>query len=343
MQQVLFRVDAGPGVGLGHLQRCLALAEALGGLGVACVFLTHVVPDVEARVAAAGWPIAPLRLSDPTDQAADADRVIEIAGGYDAGTVVVDSYSATAAYLGALRTAGIRVVFIDDLAREAWPAHVVINGGAHAASLPYRSSTGDTLFLLGPTYALLGSGYQTISPRRLTPEVEQVLVTVGGDDPHAVLPAIVEAVDRAPGRFRLCVIAGPFGRSATLASPVARRGSRDISIVHAPSSLRDLMLAADVAVSAGGQTLYELAATGTPTIACELADNQSGQLTAFAEAGAVVQAGRPGTAGFGARLTPLVGALVSGFAQRMKLSQAGQRMVDGFGAGRAARAVLGSA
>jgi spore coat polysaccharide biosynthesis predicted glycosyltransferase SpsG len=282
-------------------------------------------------------------MSGPADEAQDPGRVVEAAKAYGAGTVVVDSYSATAAYLGALRTAGVRVVFIDDLAREALPAHVVINGGAQAAGLPYRSSSGDTLFLLGPTYALLGSGYQTISPRHLAPEVEQVLVTVGGHDALGVMPAIVDAVDRAPGRFRLCVIAGPFGQAGTLEGSGVRRSGRDISIVHAPSSLRDLMLAADVAVSAAGQTLYELAATGTPTIACELADNQSGQLTAFAEAGVVVHAGRPDNPQFGDRLTALLGDLVSGFEQRMKLSQAGQRMVDGFGAGRAAHAVLRSA
>ncbi len=45
--------------------------------------------------------------------------------------------------------------------------------------------------------------------------------------------------------------------------------------------MRDVMLSSDVAISAGGQTLYELARTGTPTVAVSVADNQKKNVEAM--------------------------------------------------------------
>lgn len=45
--------------------------------------------------------------------------------------------------------------------------------------------------------------------------------------------------------------------------------------------MKTLMLESDVAISAGGQTLYELASVGLPTIAIQVVDNQSEDISGF--------------------------------------------------------------
>ena len=57
MAQVLFRVDAGPRRGLGHLQRCLSLAAALIRRGAGVTVLAPALDDVRRRVEAAGTVI----------------------------------------------------------------------------------------------------------------------------------------------------------------------------------------------------------------------------------------------------------------------------------------------
>ena len=47
------------------------------------------------------------------------------------------------------------------------------------------------------------------------------------------------------------------------------------------SNIEEYMKDADLAISAGGITLYELCAVGTPTISYLMADNQSGNTSGF--------------------------------------------------------------
>ena len=57
------------------------------------------------------------------------------------------------------------------------------------------------------------------------------------------------------------------------------------------SNLDEFMETADLAISAGGTTLYELCAKGTPTISYSFTDNQLGNVVQFHEDGIIEYAG----------------------------------------------------
>ena len=65
---------------------------------------------------------------------------------------------------------------------------------------------------------------------------------------------------------------------------------------ESPKHLRDLMLAAALAITGGGYTMYELAVTGTPIVAIRLAENQTPSVQAMGAAGVLAydSAGPPG-------------------------------------------------
>lgn len=339
MTSILFRVDAGPHIGLGHLQRCVSLGTALDRLGVACIFLTNRDPTADNRVRSFGFEANRLDGVEPGG-AGDLKYTLDMAVRHPCDAVVVDSYRVDADYLGRLRAARLFVVVIDDLARYPFPCQLVVNSGAHAHRLRYRSSSGDTRFLLGPQYALLRPEFWDMPPRTVRNTVQNVLVTMGGADPYNLVPELLGLLDDLPGDFSVTPIVGPFFENRAEVEEVAKRCQRSVRLVHSPDSVRELMLEADLAISAGGQTLYELAATGTPTVAMQVADNQSDNLQALTAEGVVQMAGSVGESGLTDRVGEVVRVLMESGDARAEMSAAGRRLVDGRGAVRIADVIV---
>jgi len=303
--------DAGGEAGLGHLKRCAALAQALGARGCAVHALVAGPPDAGLATVAPDLAVTPLAWWGTPR------RVLDVAGAPEA--FVVDSYHTDEALLGALRRSAL-VVAIDDLGDRPLPVDVVVNGAWHAARLGYRVPAG-TLRLLGPRYALLDAAFAEGPSRIINAQVGRVLVTLGGFTPAADTAAAVAAVRAALPAADIDVVGG----LVPAAVPAAER----VTVHGALPSLRALLLAADLAVTAGGMTLYECLATGTPTVAVGLADNQRPNLQNLGGAGLVV------VAEF-ATLSAAVAGVAANRARRERLSADGRRAIDGKGAERVA-------
>tara|TARA_B100000315_G_scaffold169925_1_gene158525 strand:+ start:11997 stop:13034 length:1038 start_codon:yes stop_codon:yes gene_type:complete len=340
---VLFRVDVGPTIGLGHINRCVALAEAIRLRGLQGVFLLAPSCGGANGVSQRGFPVETLN-ECVTGTRKDSAVVIAAAERHGYSTVVVDSYAARAEYLSRLRSAGLQVVAVDDEARDPTPAHILINGGAHAGGLAYRSLSGDTQLLLGPDYALLRSEFWSCPPRAIAGSVRRVLVTVGGDDRQNLTVRLIEwLVGRLEAGTALDVVIGPFFGGADAVERVAAGSPLNIRLISAPEHLRDLMMESDLAVCAGGQTTYELAVTGTPAVAMDVFENQAHGVQALARSGALIYGGRPTNDRLPEELGPAIREAVECSARRQRLSSAGRALVDGQGALRAAAEIARAA
>ena len=100
------------------------------------------------------------------------------------------------------------------------------------------------------------------------------------------------------------------------------------------------MLKCDLALTGGGQTTYELAATGAPTIAVRLASNQTGNLLGLAARGALFWAGDVGEPDLQDKIRQAILVLAENRDTRQKMSYAGRLLVDGRGADRVAEEIL---
>lgn len=335
----LFRVDATAAIGIGHLQRCLSLAAALSYHSAHCGFLAVEDATSLTWINSQGFLVESLGEAVPGSPE-DAARALVVARRLRAGAVVVDTYAAKPDYLGALRDGGVFVVAIDDLATFPFPCQVVLNPGAAAKQLDYQSSSGDTCFLLGPQYALLRPEFWEPTPRVLDGEEMSILVMLGGADPRNAMPPLLRRLSELPGPPRLTAIVGPYFENRAEIEREAKPSPDRVRLVESPSSMRNLMLEVDLAISGGGQTLYELAATGTPTLAIELAPNQVPNLQALAEAGCLQWVGSISERDWVEKVGQSVYPLLNNREERLRMSRAGQALIDGRGAPRAADALL---
>lgn len=336
---LLLRVEAGPEAGLGHLRRSLSLAEAMKRYDAEGYFLLHPDPRAVAVVERSGQS-GGLMNGTAAFGEEDIRETLAAAGQFRARTVLLDYHDIPVDYVRKLQAAGLRVMLRDDLALRALPAEVVVNGNADAERLGYRAWGGSTRFMLGPKYAVLPKEYWHPSPRRTRPRVGRILVALGGSDPWGRMPGLLDRLDRMPGDFEITAILGPFFDNTNEIQEMANRLGKRVHLVSAPGSMAAWIAGADLAVSAAGQTLYELACFGCPAVAFRVAENQQGQLAALTKAGCVRNVGKVEDPKLLDRVEGLLSGLIRDAAVREEMSRAGQGLVDGQGADRVARGIL---
>jgi UDP-2,4-diacetamido-2,4,6-trideoxy-beta-L-altropyranose hydrolase len=332
--KLLIRADASTEIGSGHLMRCLALAQAwqeTGG-GV-CFALAWPAPALEARLQAEGMDVTHLTGVE-AGSLADAEATIALAQQQTAAWIVLDGYHFDVAYQRQIKQAGLRLLFIDDYAHAShYYADIVLNQNIYAQAEMYASREPFTRLLLGTEYLLLRREFWAWRDwqRPIPDKARKILVTLGGSDPDNVTLTVIQALQHLPEDDweAIVLVGGQNPHVQTLATAVA--ADPCIQLRQNAANMPDLMAWADIAVSAGGSSSWELCFMGVPTLLIVLADNQRPVAKGLANQGAAEELGwyasiQP------THITQSLQALLPDLDKRMQLSQTGHRLVNGDGA-----------
>ena len=274
---LIVRADCGAEIGMGHVMRCLALAQAWqDGGGRVIYVMANRSPIVDLRLSKENIEIEVLSalLGSPADAAATA----EIAKAIDTAWIVLDGYCFDGEYQRRIKDAGLKLLVLDDYGQaDHYWADLILNQDLNADEALYVNREAYTRMLLGPAYALLRSEFRRFAPicRKTAKEARKVLVTMGGSDPNNVTLQVVGTLEQTPlNDLETIVVVGPGNPHwEQLAAKV--RGSRAaIRLLRDPPNLPDLMAWCDMAVTAGGSTVWELARFAVPCLVVTLADNQ---------------------------------------------------------------------
>ena len=339
---VLFRADAGPSIGAGHVMRCLALAEAVQELGGDAHFaVASLPPALEDRLRSAGMEVH--RIDAAPGSAEDLAATRAIAADTAAAAIALDGYGFSDEWRAGLTGTSLTVLAFDD-AGTGEPIHagLIVNAAPDAGRLPYRNRNPDARLLLGPAYAPLRREVReaAAAPKPPLEERRGLLVTFGGSDPLGLTAPVVERLaPRLPPGVRLEVAVGGAVRDAGAVEAVARRFKDSVRLHRDTPRMGHLMAQAGLAVSAAGTTTGELAAIGTPAVLVTIADNQ---LEAARQSEALgwcaLVAGQ--TAGAPERIAATALDLWADPARRRAMAGKLAGIVDGQGALRIARALL---
>jgi UDP-2,4-diacetamido-2,4,6-trideoxy-beta-L-altropyranose hydrolase len=300
---------------------------------------------IRERIESEGMEFVPVEASHPDPRDLDftlgwlarhetADRFREDAW------VVVDGYAFDAAYHLALRGRGSRVMVIDDIAHlPRYEAAVVLNQNIGADELDYDFHP-TTRPLLGPRYALLRTEFMRWRDwQRTTREVTgRVLVTLGGSDPdNGTLLAMESLLRLAHRGFETVVVAGPSNPHLAELERAAV-GAPAMRILTAVNDMAELMAEADLAVSGGGGTCWEMAFMGLPTVILILAPNQQRIAEGLGSMGVSITLG-PVSEVSAPLLAEAVDELSLDVHRREMMTRAGRSLVDGYGASRVVAAL----
>ena len=334
-ERLVIRADADSRIGMGHVMRCLALAQSwIGFGGTARLACTAVPPVLSERYHDAGAEVV-LHDRWPPDELMDA-----------ADAVVIDGLHIPDGDLASIADAGVPLAIVDDMGhRPAYPASLIVNQNLHARADLYAGKTEGRL-CLGPTYGLLRQefrGKKQVS-RTIPQTASRLLILMGGADPKGysaqVLEAVAKAAEEIPGEPEVILVVGAanpaLGDLAQRASLLPVR----IDLRHDVRDMAGLLASVDLAVSAAGSTVLEMACLGVPMIIGAQNDSETGPAAALDRAGAAIDIGPLATLD-PAALARTVSAVARDPVRRRDLSENAQRHVDGRGADRVAALIAG--
>ena len=326
--RIAFRVDASSDIGFGHLMRTMALANGFPS-DVDIIFITKDFSEVIKMLKNKQFDI--IEIPNNNEYKKEIELVKEIIEENNIDILVTDSYDIDQKYLTEIKKVVDRLVSIHDYAPFAFPSDIVINGNIYAPELDYKSLYGDTEFLLGTDYTLMREEFQGLPDKEINEEVENILVTVGGSDILNLTPKIIKAINRLDkeGLTIDVVIGAGFDNMPAIIKEV-ERSIHEIRLHFNVNRMSELMIDSDMAISAGGSTLYELAAAGVPAIVMLQAENQKLVTEAMADESCIVNLGF-GDEIYCDDLTDETEGLIGDFGARKMMSKVGQRLVDGKG------------
>lgn len=336
--RLVFRCDASPLIGSGHVMRCLSLADAARRRGCEAVFVSG--PETVGVVPAltrSGWPVETAR----GRTAEDAGMVGDLLKGHR-GAVIIDGYRFPLEDEEALRREGCRILVLDDLADRPHACDLLLNSSPGFSAEAYRGLVpAGTRCLLGPRFALVGGRYAQLRPEAETrrssppPRAGTVLVNFGGTDPANATVAVLRGLAALPG----LAIHVAMGRAAPSLPEVAVLCGQGGATLHVDAVMPDLILQADIAVGAGGASAWERCCLGLPSLIMTIADNQRFIAQAADQAGAALDLGPFGAVDEETWRAAFL-ALSVDRDRRAAMSRSAMDLIDGRGADRVMDEVL---
>ena len=242
--------------------------------------------------------------------------------------MIIDSYLADFNFYKKISELVKLPVYYDDNNRLDYPRGIVVNGNIHAKDLNYPEKK-DVIYLLGIEFLPIRKEFWHVKERNIREKVQKIMITFGGNDFRDLIPLILKKIkDDYPEELKRVII----GKGFNNIKEIERQKDANTELIFYPDAdkIKEIMLDSDIAISAAGQTLYELSITGTPTIAIGVADNQKGNINGFTKNNLIKFAGWWDDENLVINLKKVLEELES-FQLRKDISQKMQKLIDGKG------------
>lgn len=291
VERLYIRADANQTIATGHLMRCLSIADAMKKGGVDTVFITADC-DGSNLISTRGYHQIVLE-SCWSNMEQELPQLKKLIQQEHIEMLLVDSYYVTPLYMEELKRE-TTIVYIDDLPDydrvTTYPCHVLVNYSAYADTFPYAENYGNTKLLLGCAYTPLREQFSNIPPHTISDSVTEALVMTGGTDNFHMGEQIIQRLTNLYPNIHFILISGGMNKALPTLQKLTEK-IPNFSLLVNVSNLSDYMQKADIAITAGGTTLYELCACGAPSISFSFADNQLRNVHAFDRKKAIPYAG----------------------------------------------------
>lgn len=351
---ILIRADGSSRTGSGHLMRCMTIAQQLAGKENA-IFLTRtqesavfvrergftarVLWDFEKERKAS---IEEKRMEEELPWLEELPYLEAWVKGQRPYCILVDSYQASEEYLAAV-SRWVPVIYLDDFGERAYPVSMLVNYNVFADKENYERLYKDreTLCLTGPEYIPIRPAF-TKKKYPVRKKAENVLLLTGGGDYYRLVWKFLQEFGKREELqgLHFHLVCGYYSGQEKELSEKAD-ACPNFTLYENVKEIWNLMERCDLAITAGGTTVYELCAMGVPLLGYSFADNQRPVLSYLQDQGIAPDCGDYRVLGDNlfAHMAEVLNSCRN-YALRKRISEKEKVLVDGKGAKRIAEAIL---
>lgn len=271
----LFRTNANNEIGTGHVMRCLAFGQMLKDEGHEVTFLTQTRNEgLLNKLRKEDFSI--IQFDEETDLMKDAEITIEKSKELDIDWIITDNYKFTTEYQKEIKENNYNLLCIDDLAETHFVSNIVLNQNINALKIFNYSCEPYTKLLLGTKCILLRREFRKEKNwrREFNEDCKNILITMGGSDPENNTLKILNAVEEIDKALNIKVILGSCYNFFDEIEELKNNSKHNIEVLVNIENLVPVIKWTDLAVTAAGTTVWELAYLQTPMIVGVIADNQ---------------------------------------------------------------------
>ena len=278
-KKIYIRADGNAIIGMGHIMRCLSIANQLKKFNIDVTFITA-DNEVKDIIENEGFDNICLDTmwNSMEDELSDFCHIIKE---NEVNIVIIDSYYITKKYMKELRKYST-TCYLDDFNSLDFYTDILINYNIYADLSRYDSKLYRCI-CMGVDFVPLRDEFLKNKERSFR-GIKNILITSGGTDEYNVIGNILESFfnNREFNKYNYYCIIGKFNRNIHQLKDKYKK-YKNVHLLNGISNISKYMMDCDIAVTAGGSTCYELCACGIPAVMYTLADNQIGIAKTFSE------------------------------------------------------------
>lgn len=292
MMNIVFRVDSGLGIGVGHVFRCITLAKAFNQYFKSNIYFIcrnhqgHVSHYIEKE----GFHLFLLDSKTTVDsqeykswlgetieqEIIDCSQILSEIGHID--WLVIDHYAIDDFIEFSLKDKYKHLLVIDDLANRRHIADILIDQTYGISKERYQPWIEDkTQCLLGSDYALLRDEFsknreKAMAKRKALDKPKRLLIFFSAIDTDGLTLKVLKLIKSNNNSLAIDIIIGSKSKDISMIKEALDETSDNLYVDC--NEVAKVMLEADIAIGAGGCVSWERASLGLPTLLIAIADNQ---------------------------------------------------------------------
>jgi spore coat polysaccharide biosynthesis predicted glycosyltransferase SpsG len=248
--EILFRTKGNHKQGMGDVVGSLAIADAFQNRSSQdkISFLIDNDPEAIQEINTRGYKINVVE---------NIEQEISYFQNNHPDTIIVNMLKNDMVLLKLLKQNAKLLVTIDDSGAAAKLSDIRIN------PLYYTDDA-----INDPGYIALGKEFicANKNSKIIKYKVGNILITQGGSDTYGLTPKIINALNEIEESVHINVVVGPAFKNYEELDEVIKKSKRHFNLIHNAQNMCQLIQNADLAITGGGNTMFEIACLGVPAI-----------------------------------------------------------------------------